>query len=1310
MPVIPKLINGRLNYDDSAHLVEKGDFIDALNITREQGAGGTFNDDAVRANVRGNRFVPYNLPGATSKVIGCRADTLRNCVYYFIYNTGNYHTIARYSNSNRTIDTVFQNLTHTANVEVLAFNVNYKINHIDIVHRDEGDLLFWTDALNPPRVINVTTALAGGYTPATALDILVAQAPPQAPPTAEYISDGNVTINNVKGKLFEFAYRFVYDDFWKSTFSELSANPLPANDYQANINPLSSNVINVAFNTGGARVAKVELVGRQNNGNDWSDYFLIESFDKDELGLSDNSTFTFPFTNNGAYISIDVNEAIQLFDYVPLRANAQCLPNGNTIVYGGILEGYDKLTNLDVIAEVTYLNVPLPDGGIVIGNPTFDFTVSQIGFPPYVYRVDFTIGATVTPGDQYNLSFEVSRVPGTSGDPGCFTSPSGIHSFSYTAILGDTQNTVSAYFVSQLNPIDDIVAIDDTGGAFHMQTFPSGCYRFVNIIAQPIPATSVGGGNFFDRIYKFGGKFRFGMVYFDDHGITPGVETYTTSPGDVSDFEVDIAEFNATDTGYKRPIINLTVQHLPPSWAKTFSFVRTKNLIAESFFMWKIDDFQDDGSYFYFGIDNLQTYEAATPNFSSDWTFQTGDRLKACYQFDGTFDTGWGDIYNPVLDYEIVGVVEYNPGSGAKTYIKCQKYPSTITPPYDDNIVFEVYRPALRTDGSLQVYYEFGETYNCVVINGINYHKFQDATTNPIFQFTDGDIYLRIRQGIGDDYLIQDPNFSEFAVSAINSNGRAFVIDENAAQTYNPTLVRFSQSYQFGTNINGLNRFFSENLDEYSRTYGDILKLDYYASYMKVGQRLRIGNVPVELQIIKTASGTDNLTTSDQLLNTIVYYQGDFGVGTAPEAWARNNFVVYGVDNIRGVVWRLSQDGLTILSILYKTNSWATRELPLRTGNSKIYGVYNADVNRYEIALEEATDTDILSVGNETTFGYSGSFQLAVNIEDICNADFQTLHMGEPFAVGVYVFTSSSFVFPVTGYNYIADINGDIYELNTSTGEVGILTGFECNSGISGLYKLAVDIGDVCNAETQTLYSDVAFAEGAFMFYDSALSTPVTGFVYIVQVSTNNIYNIDSLTGEVGVDTTNDCGAGDQFQVDTNILTVCRAIQQTFYPDAPFAPGVTMYTDSGLSTLLTSYDYIIQVSTSPDIYDIDSVTGVVGALAGTCSPSFNTQIINNLTGASIDDTTVGGAAWIIVDTGTFPIGSGSDLTGTHGGFFGVIRVIISGVVAAGSLALYVDSILIECLNVSISGNYDYSSRSYSSGSIIVIELNVGSCP
>ena len=106
---------------------------------------------------------------------------------------------------------------------------------------------------------------------------------------------------------------------------------------------------------------------------------------------------------------------------------------------------------------------------------------------------------------------------------------------------------------------------------------------------------------------------------------------------------------------------------------------------------------------------------------------------------------------------------------------------------------------------------------------------------------------------------------------------------------------------------------------------------------------------------------------SNQLINKIQYYAGDYGIGDAATSLAWNNFADYFVDNFRGVVCRLSQDGITPISILNNTNAFFVaktaayrKDLNNRynpdsvyTGDPCIYGVFDANTNKYIIALEE---------------------------------------------------------------------------------------------------------------------------------------------------------------------------------------------------------------------------------------------------------------------------------------------------------------------------------------------------------------------
>jgi hypothetical protein len=214
---------------------------------------------------------------------------------------------------------------------------------------------------------------------------------------------------------------------------------------------------------------------------------------------------------------------------------------------------------------------------------------------------------------------------------------------------------------------------------------------------------------------------------------------------------------------------------------------------------------------------------------------------------------------------------------------------------------------------------------------------------------------------------IIEKSFNDTYNLVTNSNGRVSVVDENAKQTYFPTLIRFGGAYQVNTNINQINNFKFENFDEYDRSFGDVIRLHVRDRYLKVYQKFKVGNVPILTQIVKDSANNPLQANTDVLINKIQYYAGDYGIGDAATSLAWNNFADYFVDNYRGVVCRLSQDGITPISITNYMNAFFVAKLSayrqelnngvvetgVYMGNPCIYGVFDAYTNKYIIALEE---------------------------------------------------------------------------------------------------------------------------------------------------------------------------------------------------------------------------------------------------------------------------------------------------------------------------------------------------------------------
>ena len=158
-----------------------------------------------------------------------------------------------------------------------------------------------------------------------------------------------------------------------------------------------------------------------------------------------------------------------------------------------------------------------------------------------------------------------------------------------------------------------------------------------------------------------------------------------------------------------------------------------------------------------------------------------------------------------------------------------------------------------------------------------------------------------------------------------------------------------------------------------------------------------------------------------------------------------------------------------------------------------------------------------------TSTVYSGSYYLENSVYLICGVSPVTLYSSQPFGSGITMYSDIGLTTPVTGYAYITASGVNIFNLNTSTGVVGADTGNACSLGVAGSYILGNSTATICNGTPQTLYTNGAFAVGGILYRDAALTTPVTGQSYVVNGGTNAIYNLNSITGQIGVSTGLSC-------------------------------------------------------------------------------------------------------------------------------------------------------------------------------------------
>jgi hypothetical protein len=349
---VQNAFRGGMNLDDDVFTMRPDSYVDALNITIDAIEG---NRDYAATNIIGNREVDYDLPAGTNQVIGAYGDLIRNRVIYFIWNSNGNHVIAKYNNSTRVISKILENLTDTDDEDILEFNRYKKIIHIEVVHRDEGDLLYWTDGNVSPKGLIITKIEDGDYGTVELDFIEAAKSPPLQPAVVAYGNDTTRTTNGLRRKLYQLKYRWKYDDNSTSTWSPWSDTPLPADlvDTDNDADATNNNYIATTLQTGNKNVTDIQIAFRELGGNLWLDPLMTTSLNKAELGITDNADYVYNFYNDNVPTEIDQRESVLLFDYFPLLAKSMVLANGNVLVYGAITEGYDRLGQDELDVEMT---------------------------------------------------------------------------------------------------------------------------------------------------------------------------------------------------------------------------------------------------------------------------------------------------------------------------------------------------------------------------------------------------------------------------------------------------------------------------------------------------------------------------------------------------------------------------------------------------------------------------------------------------------------------------------------------------------------------------------------------------------------------------------------------------------------------------------------------------------------------------------------------------------------------------------------------------------------------------------------------
>jgi len=1001
MPIIEKRYSGIMNLDDNADVMPSSHHKSASNVVFRGNPGAMQTQ-----NVWGTRLINNpNLHSGTNVCIGSHYDSLKNRVFYFVHNVDpsdglNYHGIFMYDANANTVTRLLMQYVNSV-VPLFYFSRFNPIVSTNILYRpdEDGDILFWTDGLNRPMKLNIKDALDARYGNFWLNQYLtVSQYVPQFSPLCKYNDDPSTNINNLKNKVFQFSYRWVYSDNTKSTFSPWSRMFTPANvdTLATEIDPKKNNVINVTYQTGAANVKAIEIIARHSLSDTYTDAYLVSYIDKASNGISSNGTQQYNFYNSEAYPFLDPQETTQLFSLIPSKANAQELLNGNQLIYGGITEGKTLDTELNITSSVSLVTntanpnftYELYNNVVTVINNSYDPPREEYSSGSYY----ITLAGVPNVGETYTFDITMRRFNPATQDYQILTSTititigAGNANFTYiqgqlSSLLAADANMITCDLFNKITALNGSDALYPGlyGVKIAGSTLAQGWVLYVSNIQYTYnsPSLPVDPTGLNTACYKHNARYGFGICYFNEYGETNGVNS-------INSMNILTPEIVSSQLGVVAltiPAIQFNVSNPPPTWAKSYSFVRTLDLTYSNFYTIFTNKTYKDTD---FGYLDITTFQTGTEQYIK-YDFAKGDRVRLVGKKNNVAATTVPDY--PILDLLINPTISGTARTGQ--FLKVQ-YDATTMSTFgtDDEWYIEVYTPAVNTISSgTQVYYEFGETYAVATdVNGNRVHTGQlqnqiigIGAQPAIFKFYRGDVYTRKRNNL----FIIDQSLSDKFASQVAGNGRPLIQDPSAKETYYPTLVRYSLTYNPGTVINETNVFYVANFDEYDRSRGDIRRLKVRGSQMRVFQSRGVGSVGVLENMLFNADGSDNLIQTNKIINQIHYYQGAYGMGWNNASLASSANADYFVDPVRGYQLRVAGDGITPISEIYKAQYYmtdlATEYIKPINGNlggyAKILGAYDFFEEQY-IAVFQPTATlpNVTLAFNEARNCYTSFF------------------------------------------------------------------------------------------------------------------------------------------------------------------------------------------------------------------------------------------------------------------------------------------------------------------------------------------------
>jgi len=272
-----------------------------------------------------------------------------------------------------------------------------------------------------------------------------------------------------------------------------------------------------------------------------------------------------------------------------------------------------------------------------------------------------------------------------------------------------------------------------------------------------------------------------------------------------------------------------------------------------------------------------------------------------------------------------------------------------------------------------------------------------DATTKPVAPFANvpGDYTT----SASDDWYVEESRIrGGYNNTTVDFGVKAYLDEENTNQQNRFNALIYSGVFNSRTGINNTNQFsVGEDITKATDpANGSIQKLYAEDTNLIIFQENKVSKALIDKDAIYSAEGSAAVTSTQLVIGQIVAYAGEYGISKDPFSFAVYGYRKYFTDQKRGVVLRLSRDGITEISS-YGMHDYFRDKLKT-AGTGKIVGAWDNHNKNYIVSIS----TDRTGTGQVGENGQAAA-PVGNDITVTLNAQIGNIQAGDK----VYKYTAS---------------------------------------------------------------------------------------------------------------------------------------------------------------------------------------------------------------------------------------------------------------------------------------------------------------